>query len=174
MIHIVTGLAGSGKTLVTKYLQEKINAVVINTDTLRSKLFPDGEYTPTGDFTPEQLTQVYEALRAIAFYLIKTAPERHFIFEGTFRYESQRDNLIEELEGHNYPYSLILVQINTQVAKERIDYRHEYEGAPDIFEEYLEQQKIFEKPTNAYLIENSGTREELNAQLDTYLLEFGL
>jgi predicted kinase len=169
MIYIVMGLPGSGKTEATKYLQKKLNAIVVNTDELRTKLFPAAVNTKTGDFTPEQLKQVYKALRPIIFYLVKAAPEKHYILEGSFRYEAQRTNIIAELDALHQPHCLLFIEIKTDVAKKRMEYRHLHEGAPDVFEEHLDQLKVFERPKKAKIIDNSSTRDELYKKLDMYL-----
>ena len=70
MLHIVTGLPGSGKTEVSKYLARKLNAVVINTDEIRDKLFPHEGRNEIGDFTPEQLKQVYSSLGQLSFTIL--------------------------------------------------------------------------------------------------------
>jgi len=58
MLYLVFGISGSGKTTVSKYLSDKLDALIINTDNLHSILFPHGERTETGDFTPEQLKEI--------------------------------------------------------------------------------------------------------------------
>lgn len=169
MLHIVMGLPGTGKTSVTKYLEEKLPAISINTDVLHSKLFPSGERTETGDFTPEQLKQIYATLRPLAYYLAKIAPDRHFIMEGTFRKAEQREGVIEEMENMKHPYKILLVETNDDEASKRIQGRFDRGEDPSTVEDYFKIKEVFEKPSNAYMIDNSTTLEELYKKIDEYI-----
>jgi predicted kinase len=125
MIHIVMGISGSGKTTAAKYLARKLNAEVINTDTLHGLLFPNGERTETGDFTPEQLAEIYRSLRPLAYYLSKIAPDRHIVFEGNFRFKAQREFITEMMESEKLPYKVLFVELGDEgIAEQRITNRH--------------------------------------------------
>lgn len=168
MLYLVFGLTGSGKTTVSKYLAEKLDAEIINTDVLHGILFPDGERLENGDFTAQQLAEIYRSLRPLAYYLSKANIEKHFIFEGNFRYSAQRDFITEKLDKENIPYKLIYVTLDDDsVAKERIDKR-KLEGIPGTYEEYLEIKSVYEKPDLSMVqeIKNSGDLQELYRQLD--------
>lgn len=170
MIHIVMGISGSGKTTASKYLAQKLNAEIINTDILHSLLFPNGERTETGDFTPEQLAEIYRCLRPLAYYLSKVAPDKHIIFEGNFRFKSQRDFIIEMMEEENLSYKILYVELGSDdVAEKRITNRHLNEGAPDMFEDYLKIKQVYEKPDNAYFVDNSGDIASFEKKLETYI-----
>jgi predicted kinase len=170
MIHIVMGISGSGKTTAAKYLARKLNAEVINTDTLHGLLFPNGERTETGDFTPEQLAEIYRSLRPLAYYLSKIAPDRHIVFEGNFRFKAQREFITEMMESEKLPYKVLFVELGDEgIAEQRITNRHLTEGAPDTFEDYLKIKQIYEKPDNAHKIDNSGNLSSFEQKLDEYI-----
>jgi predicted kinase len=142
MFYLVFGISGSGKSTISKYLSKKLDAEIINTDNLHSLLFPIGERTETGDFTPEQLQEIYRGLRPLVHYISKIASDKNFIVEGNFRFKSQREFVIQKLKENNMPYKMIFVELkNEEEAKRRIDNRHFNEGAPDTFEDYLKIKK---------------------------------
>ncbi len=169
MLHIVTGLPGGGKSEVTKYLANKLGAIVINTDELRDKLFPTEGRDEVGDFTPEQLGQVYSSLRPVAFYIVKANPKKHFIMEGTFRLNSQRQNVIDEMKKLKHPYSVILVEVDEEEAKRRIQERFDSGRSESTVVSYLKIKKIYEKPRNAYVVNNSGSLKDLYKKLSEYI-----
>ena len=172
MLHIITGLPGSGKSEVAKYLARKLDAVVINTDDVRDSLFPHEKRNEIGDFTPEQLRQVYSSLGPIAFYVTKVNPRKHFIIEGTFRLDSQRQNVISEMEKLKHPYSVVLVEVDEKEARRRIQERFDLGKAESTVAEYLEIKKVYERPKKAYIINNSGTLKDLHKKLREYILSF--
>lgn len=77
MLHIITGLPGSGKSEASRYLAKKLDAVIINTDELRDLLFPQENRTDIGDFTPRQLKWVYRVLLPIAHYVVQVHPKTY-------------------------------------------------------------------------------------------------
>lgn len=165
------GLSGTGKTVAAKYLEKKLPAVRINTDTIHSKMFPDGERTETGDFTPEQLKNIYAMLRPLIYYLAKIAPDKHFIIEGAFREEKQRQNLTREMKVIKHPYSIVYIEAGDNVTKQRINKRFK-EGAPDTVEDYEKMKKVYEYPKstkNLHKIDNSGSLKEFYRRLDIYI-----
>lgn len=164
------GISGSGKTTASKYLAKNLNAEVINTDILHSLLFPNGERTETGDFTPEQLAEIYRSLRPLAYYLSKVAPGKHIVFEGNFRFKKQRDFIVEMMEKEKLSYKILFIELgNDEIAEQRITNRHINEGAPDTFEDYLKIKQVYEKPDNAYRIDNSGDLRDFEQKLEEYI-----
>lgn len=164
------GLAGSGKTSVAKLLQQKLNGIVINTDDLHSLLFPDGERTETGNFTPQQLEEIYRSLRPIVYFVSKANPDKHIILEGSFRYASQRDFITSILEQEGITYKIInFVLDDDSIAEKRITNRFENEEAPDTYEDYLKMKAVFEPEEDAYVIDNSGSQDELVDLVSKYI-----
>lgn len=164
------GISGSGKSVASKYISKKLNAEVINTDVLHSLLFPNGERTETGDFTPEQLAEIYRCLRPLAYYLSKIAPDKHIIFEGNFRFKKQRDFITEMMEAEELPYKILFIELSSdEIAEQRITNRHLNEGAPDTYEDYLKIKKVYERPEHAYIIDNSDDLNSFEKQLDNYI-----
>ncbi len=164
------GISGSGKSVASRYLAKKLNAEVINTYVLHSLLFPNGERTETGDFTPGQLTEIYRSFKPLAYYLTKIVPDKHIIFEGNFRFKKQRDFITEMMKAKKLPYQIVLIELSSdEVAKQRITNRNKNEGAPDTYEDYLKIKKIYKRPDNAYVIDNSGDLSNLEKDLDKYI-----
>lgn len=167
------GLPGSGKTEVAKCLEKKLNGVRINTDDLYIHLYPDKKYID-GDFPPGRLEQVYNTLGALAFYLDKANPNKDYIFEGSFRYQAQREHIVNQFEN-KCKVKTILVEISDEKKVERRITKRHAEGAPDTYEDYLKVKEAFEKPndTGIFVLNNSGSLEDLNQKLDLYVNNLG-
>jgi|GEM_PF-3013311 len=171
MIHILCGLPGSGKTIATHYLAAKLNAEVINTDLVHKLLYPKGAHTLTGDFTPESLEEVYRSLRLLAYFLTKTAPQKHIIFEGSFRLDNQRQSIISILTELTAKYSIIYLEVSDdQIVKQRLEERLKTGHAGD-FQHYLDIKQLYQKPSQAFIIQNNTTLQNLYSQLEEYIVK---
>jgi predicted kinase len=169
MIHIVCGIPGTGKSTVTHYLAKKLDAEVVNTDSVHALLYPKGAHTANGDFTPESLDTVYRSIPLLAYYLAKVASDIDIIIEGSFRLESQRRAITSVLDKEKIKYALILVEVtNDEVVENRLTERLKT-GHKGDFQNYLDIKEIYEKPENAVIIKNDGTIQELIIQIEQYI-----
>src|SRR3989344_2264713 len=135
MIHVVMGLPGTGKTEVSKYLEKKLDGIRVNTDELYGHLFPDKLYIDS-DFPPGRLEHIYNAIGALAFYLEKAAPEKHYIFECSFRFKAQRDHIFNQFEDKSRIHIVFVEVKDEKEIERRITKRHK-QGAPDTYEGYV-------------------------------------
>lgn len=172
MIHIVTGLPGSGKTSVSKILEKKLDAIVINTDEICGILFPDRTVTVDGDFTDEQLTLIYKFIPVIATFLVRVMPLKHIIFDGSFRLDSQRVALINAMKVINCSVSIMLVKANESAIKERISKRYNTGLQLARYETYKAVEKQYETPSQAWVIDNSGAIGDLESHVQEYISHF--
>lgn len=169
MIHIVCGIPGSGKTTVTRFLAEKLDAEVVNTDIVHGMLYPQGAHTSTGDFTPSSLEAVYCSLPLLAYYLAKIAPDKDIVIEGSFRLDSQRRAITSVLDDLKAQYTLLLVEVSDdEVIRKRLENRLET-GHKGDFQHYLDIKKVYERPRTATIIRNNSTVENLEIQVDKYI-----
>lgn len=167
MIHIVMGLPGTGKTEVAKYLEKRLKGIRINTDELYGHLFPDKLYI-NSDFPPGRLEHVYNALGALAYYLEKAASEKHYIFEGSFRYKVQREHIFNQFGDKSRIRTVFVEVMDEKEIERRITERHK-QGAPDTYEGYVNIKKVFEYPKDYYSIDNSSSLSDLHKMVDEYI-----
>ena len=169
MVHLVTGLPGSGKTAVTRLISEGLNALVINTDDLRNKLFPQRRTTQHGDFTAYQIRIIYSTIRVLTYYLAITWPEKHLVLDGSFRYEHQRKSIIDEMKRINSPTRVVYVKTDWKIIQKRIKWRHESDGHPATYATYEAVKRSYEKPVDCYERDNSGSWADLESSVKLYI-----
>ncbi len=140
IIHIITGLHGSGKSEVARIIHEQTNAFIINTDEVRKKMFPCETRSSDSDFTQNELDLVYRCLPVLLYYLTKTLHKNKniFVFEGTFRLESQRQKIINQALDSGFRFYLWYIKTtNIEFLKKCIKFRHEHKNHHATFETYL-------------------------------------
>lgn len=169
MIHIVTGLVGTGKSEATRLLHEKLGALVVTTDDLRHLVFPGVELTQASDVPAAINDEIYRSLGLVAHYLAKAAPDRHFAFEGVFRAASQLTEFTRILEAIRQPFRVILMETEERLAIERIKARHARGDHPATSDTYYSVKRDFEMSEGAWRINNSGSLADLSLELDRYL-----
>jgi len=169
MVHLVTGLPGTGKSEVARLISEGLNALVINTDDLRDKLFPERRTTRHGDFTIYQIRTIYSTIRVLTYYLAITSPEKHFVLDGSFRYEHQRKSIIDEMKRINHPTRVVHVKADWKIVQKRIKCRRESDRHLATYATYRAVKRSYEKPLDCYEIDNSGSFADLKSRVKLYL-----
>jgi len=167
MIHIITGLPGAGKTIAANIIkQELIDSLLINTDELRNFLYPKSE---VGDFDPEQMNIVYNLLPQFALCIKKIQPYKHIVFDGTFRYKSQRLSIFDIMKNTSQPVSVIWIKADVNIICERVILR--FNSGTHLLD-YKSFKKVlysYEPPEEAWIIENTGSIEDLTLKIKQYL-----
>ncbi len=174
LIHIVTGLPGSGKTKVAKIIARSVNGLLINTDDVRNILFARDGFTGAFDFTPNQLEVIYKVLPVVMTYVTEVAPSKDIVFDGTFRLNEQRETVRRAANKLNREVSVVVVSADERDIKDRIDHRHTAEGHQATFETYLKVRGVYEIPIDAWAIDNSGKLADLAQKVYVYLQSKGL
>ena len=169
MVHLITGLPGAGKSEVARLISESIRALVVNTDTVRDRLFTKRTTNLHGDFTDEQIRAVYSTITTLAYYLVVYSPEKHLVLDGSFRYEQQRRSIIDEMKRIEHQIQGIYVRADPDIIRKRLEYRHNLGQHQATFATYQRVEQIYEKPLDYYEIDNSGSLVDLESKVKTYL-----
>lgn len=160
MFHLITGLPGSGKSTVANLISEMLEGTVITSDELFDLLYPN-EYG-TVKFSEDTLDTIYRSIRPISFYLHKTNPRGNHILEGSFRFEKQRNFTLDIFSKFRIPYKVIYVYLSKEeVLKSRTQHDSGFGSVTDIYNEYIKVRDVYQKPENAFEIDNSGSFEDL-------------
>ena len=112
MVIIVLGLPGSGKSFFASRLAEKLNAVYVNTDEQRFKLFEHRTYSDS-----EKLA-VYDHMLNLMKQAI--AENKIIVLDGTFYKVSLREKFEEAAERGGESITYIEVTAPEDLIKERL------------------------------------------------------
>ena len=117
MLIIMAGLPGTGKSSVAAQLASRMDAVILNKDTVRHALFPPAlvEYSTTQD------DFVIDVLLRTAMYIWSKYPVKTIVLDGrTFSQESQRQHVIGFAERARQRRQIVECVCADEVAKERL------------------------------------------------------
>lgn len=168
MIHIVTGLPGTGKTEVARLLCQAVDGFLVQTDDVKQALYPNGEVSEHGDFTSEQLDVVYRTLPVLALYLARALSEGQVVFEGCFRAASQRQSVVDIATAASQRVGVIWVKAPETLVQRWITQRYELGVHQARFETHMAVARVYESPAGAYVIENQGSLEDLRRRVEEY------
>ena len=146
MIIIVFGLPGSGKSYFASRLAERIGAKYVNSDRLRKKLFPEGDYSD------QEKKVVYEHM--LEEMMQAVIQEKSLVLDATFHRKRTRDLFTNKLQGKG-EIIFMEVQADEEIIRQRVNRKREYSDAD--FEVYklirqqnepLMEQHLILKSTN--------------------------
>lgn len=172
MLFLIVGLPGVGKTTVATCLEHRLAATRITLDEVFPLLYPGGLPEADGDYSERQLAAMYAALGPIIYYLVK-AGSKDIILEGTFRKQEQRLRVLSVMDSLSVPSQTIWVRAESEVVTLRIQRRFEAGLSHATPSAYLRIQKIFEEPTRAYHIDNTGLLNAVPDKVEEYLRSIG-
>ncbi len=115
VLLVLTGLPGTGKTHIANELARRTNAVVLESDAVRTLLFRERRYT-----RPEN-RRVFAALHAATDVLL--AQGSTVIVDATNVAERERAPLYEIAERRSVRLILVHVTAQEQIARERLERR---------------------------------------------------
>jgi aminoglycoside phosphotransferase family enzyme/predicted kinase len=122
---LVSGLSGTGKSVVAKAIAERYQGRLLSTDQLRLEELPKeqkvsetAEAYGTARYAPEQRDEVYK--RMLRNAAIALATERFVILDGTFLRSQWIEAARELAAEHHGEFLLIRCECPLEVARERV------------------------------------------------------
>lgn len=160
MLILVTGLPGSGKSTVAKMLAGELDAVVLNSDTLRRELFPVSR-----DYSSRETQAVIRETERRTKELLQAG--RVVILDALFTKQRPRDEYKNVAEELGAPFVVVLVAASEEMTKTRMDLREEAGDASEAtFAYYLDRKPHFEAVVGEHiLIENRGDLKVLESRV---------
>ena len=142
---LVAGLPASGKTWFAAALAEKLNAVHVNSDALRTELGLRGSY----DTSSKQA--VYDAMLAKGDAALQAG--QPVVVDSTFFREPLRQPWLDLAEKHSAPFFLIEIRAPEAVIFQRLQQKREDSEANwNVYQMLKENWELIRQP---YLVLNS-------------------
>src|SRR4051812_1882318 len=117
MLIIMAGLPGTGKSTVAAELASRLDAAILNKDTVRHALFS----AELVEYSTEQDDFVIDTLLRTATYIWSKHPGKMVILDGrTFSRASQRQHVINFAERNRQRWRIVECVCADEVAKERL------------------------------------------------------
>lgn len=162
LLVVYCGLPGVGKSTVSRYTAEQLDAARYRSDEVRQDLFDEPEYT-------EQETRTtYEALLERARSDLEAGQD--VVVDATFNQAGERDRAAAVAERAGAAVEFVRVVCPPEIVRERIRARTGDASEANL-EVYREHRETFEPLEREHVtIDNSGTLEESREQVDRRVL----
>lgn len=159
MVHLITGLPGSGKTEIARRLRSLLNAIVVNTDALLHAIQPPQAFTASPVFRADQLDLVYSIIPSVVRQLGAQAPAQHIILDGTFRFARHRQAALDAAASVGHQSCVIRVTAPDGLIRERLRVRNAA-GLQRVDSSTLAvAMEQYETPNGAYNMPNETNQE---------------
>jgi predicted kinase len=150
------GLPGVGKSTVSRYIQERLDAKRLRTDRVRQELFPDPTYSE------EERRAVYHELCDRAEQYL--AAGGSVVLDATFASADYRDTVRDVATDHSIPFYLVRVVCEQSVAEQRIAERDDLSDADvSVYRQFRETFDPIER--DHAVIDNSGSKADTRSQV---------
>ena len=160
MLVMICGLPGTGKSTLAKAVAEKIDAVYLNSDSIRLGMLEEREYTE------EEKKQVYEAMFEKSGEELKKG--KNVVLDATFYKKELREDAKETADEAGTKIFIIECVTHEDLLKERILKRKKEETESEAdFEVYKKVKMQFEPIEGEHLAVD--TSMELERQIELVL-----
>lgn len=158
MLVMICGLPGTGKSTLAKAVAEKIDAVYLNSDSIRLGMLEEREYTE------EEKKQVYEAMFEKSAEEMKEG--KNVVLDATFYKKELRDDAKETADEAGTDFYVIECVTHEDLLRERILNRgkEETESEAD-FEVYKKVKEQFEPVSEEHLAVDTSNEIEKQVEL---------
>jgi len=150
------GLPGVGKSTVSRYIQERLDARRLRTDRVRQEMFPDPTYSK------EERRAVYRELCDRAEQYLVAGES--VVLDATFANTDYRDTVRDVATEYSIPFYLVRVVCEQSVAEQRIADRDDLSDADvDVYHQFKETFDPIE--CDHAVIDNSGSKANTRSQV---------
>lgn len=161
MLFIVFGLQGSGKTYVARKIAGQMHAELLRTDVIRKELLK------TTNYSGEEIQNIYGEMFSRARRFL--SENKNVVLDATFAKKVNREMAKEIARSANTGFIVVEVICAEKIVEHRLKGRYGDESDAQ-FDVYLKCKPNFEPVTeNHVIIDNSGTKEETDEQVSTFL-----
>jgi predicted kinase len=164
MLIIVCGLQGTGKTYIARRIAGKFEAELLRTDVIRKEILKETTYKG------QEIQNIYGEMFSRAERFLKE--NKNIVLDATFAREDNR--LTAKEMAASMPTGFIIVEVvcHENVVEQRLNERFGDESDAE-FDVYLKCKPLFENIAEPHIIiDNSGTTEETDNQIETAFLAF--
>ena len=181
LLLVVFGLSGTGKSVLSRALSERLLAIHFNSDVVRKELagIPPSEHRfepfESGLYAPEMTERTYEELLRRAEKELSAG--RDVVLDATYRARKHREAVLHLAERLHARALFILCEAPEEVVRERLLLRARKEGEPSDgrWEIYLSQKERFEPPEeipaeSLLRLETTAPPEILAERVEEFLL----
>lgn len=161
---MMCGLTGSGKSYIANALKNELDAVVLNSDTIRKKIVGMNPYEKDlsdfakGIYSHEMTIKVYDEIKKLAYELLQKG--KNTILDATYLLEKYRNDVKCQMKRLNIEPIIIYIDMDDDTALEHFKNRGQKSVSDGRYEIYREQKKIFEKPDNCIMLSAKASLEE--------------
>jgi predicted kinase len=150
------GLPGVGKSTVSRYIQDRLDARRLRSDRVRQEMFPDPTYSD------EERRAVYQELCDRAEQYM--AAGESVVLDATFANTDLRETVRDVATDHETPFCLVRVVCEQSVAEQRIAERDDLSDADvDVYRHFKETFEPIE--CDHAVIDNSGSKADTRSQV---------
>ena len=157
---VICGLPGVGKTTVAERVADRVDGTLLRTDVVRKELRPDPEYTDEED------RLVYDELLERARQ--RLAAGESVVLDGTFRDAEQRERARAVATGADAAFSLLRVECEEAVVKERIEAREDDASDAD-FDVHAQFRETFDPCSIDHVtVDNTAGLDQVAHQIEQH------
>ncbi len=166
MLIVLAGLPGVGKSTLAHALGKRLDALILDKDSIRDAIFPPSEV----DYSDPQNALATEVMFMVAGYILERHPDTRVILDGKpFSREAQRMEARELAERAGSDFRLIHCVAPDALARQRLEAEAarnpENVAADRTFAKYLRIKKAFEPITMPHLLLDTSHRLEDEVEL---------
>lgn len=161
MLILVCGYIGVGKSTVAQRIAKKISGVILRSDEIRSRIYPNPIHS-TGE-----IQHIYELFFEELEKLLKE--DKNVILDATFHLKENRDKIIDIAKHLNVGLKIVEVVCDSdEKTKGRIENRNDGVSKTN-YEQYLKHKSEFEEvEEEKIIINNTGSLKNTHDQIDKF------
>ena len=168
---VMSGLSGSGKSTVAKYLAPKINAIHLRSDAVRKHLaeIPLEQLGETSLYSPEMNEKTYQFLLELGLLLINQGFS--VILDGKYDRHQWRSPILTAAEKGDFSLKILHCQASMETLKTRLQKRKGdiSDATPDLLAQQQANTDTFNKQEKKYAIAVNTESENWQSGIDSWL-----